>query len=356
MIKKIIIDRIKKNNKAISLQEFINICLFDKKGYYKNSNPIGKSGDFITSPEISQLFGEIIGIYIYYFWKTKINKNINLIELGPGNGTLFMDILRITSKLKDFHNNIEIHLIEKNSRLKQKQKINFYNNKFNKININWHESLSQFNKKPAIIFANEFFDCFPIRQFKKTNNIWEEKYIKYDEKNNRFSYEYISIRDKKLNNFLEINQNNELVEVSEERIDYFKRVCEYVHKVSGMIIIIDYGYLKFPGYFTLQSINNHRNSNPLDNIGNQDITSLVNFSEFIKIALNTNLKIENYCTQKEFLIANGINERKNKLLENLDKNQKKEFELGFERLINEKNMGSIFKFLIISKDTNNDNF
>ena len=98
MITKKILKEIKKDKKGVSLDSFIDLCLYDKKGYYNSKKPIGSKGDFITAPETSQLFGDILGIYIFYIWKKKYNSNFNLIELGPGNGSLLVDILKITNK------------------------------------------------------------------------------------------------------------------------------------------------------------------------------------------------------------------------------------------------------------------
>ena len=165
MIKNKIIDEIQKRNCGISLEKFIDICLFDNEGYYEISNPLGKSGDFITSPEISQLFGEILGLYIHSLWHNKYKEKFNLIELGPGNGTLLIDILRITKPLVNFHNFLNIHLIEKNKYLINKQKQNLRLSKFDNINIRWHNDFINIDQRPSIIYANEFFDCLPIRQF-----------------------------------------------------------------------------------------------------------------------------------------------------------------------------------------------
>ena len=170
MIKNKIIDEIQKRNCGISLEKFIDICLFDNEGYYEISNPLGKSGDFITSPEISQLFGEILGLYIYSLWHDKYKEKFNLIELGPGNGTLLIDILRITKTLVNFHNFLNIHLIEKNKYLINKQKQNLLLNRFENINLKWHDDFINIDERPSIIFANEFLDCLPIRQFIKKNN------------------------------------------------------------------------------------------------------------------------------------------------------------------------------------------
>ena len=97
--------------KPISIEKFIEITLYDQKGYYKNSNVIGRGGDFITSSEISQLLGEIIGLYVLNYWQHNIKKKFNLIELGPGKGTLLSDFLRITYKFKEFHKALNIELI-----------------------------------------------------------------------------------------------------------------------------------------------------------------------------------------------------------------------------------------------------
>ena len=143
-------------------------------------------------------------------------------------------------------------------------------------------------------------------------------------------------------------KNNNIAELSEQRENYFKVICEYIAQSSGAIIIIDYGYYDFPGHSTLQSVFNHRPSNLLDNVGRQDITSLVDFKKLIKIANNFKLHVNTYCNQKEFLLSNGILERKNKITQKCTAEQKRIIEIGFERLINKNQMGSIFKFLVMS--------
>ena len=100
MITKKILKEVKKDKKGISIENFINLCLYDDKGYYNSKEPIGLKGDFITAPETSQLFGDIIGLYIFYIWKQKYNTDFNLIELGPGNGSLLIDILKIITLQK----------------------------------------------------------------------------------------------------------------------------------------------------------------------------------------------------------------------------------------------------------------
>ncbi len=350
MIKNKIIDEIQKRKRGISLEKFIDICLFDNEGYYETSNPLGKSGDFITSPEISQLFGEILGLYIYSLWNNKYKEKFNLIELGPGNGTLLIDILRITKPLVNFHNFFNIHLIEKNKYLINKQKQNLRLRKFDNINIKWHNDFINIDQKPSIIYANEFFDCLPIRQFIKKNNSWYEKNVNFNKKTKFFFYQHSLVKNEKILNKLAKHKKNNIVELSEHRENFFRKICDFVFKYSGTIIVIDYGYSELLKKFTLQSVFNHRPSNLLDNLGKQDITSLVDFNTLIDIAKNYNFDVDTFCDQKEFLLANGILERKNKIIKNCTKEQKKTIEVECDRLVNEKQMGSFFKCLILSSN------
>ena len=350
MIKNKIIDEIQKRKCGISLEKFIDICLFDNEGYYETSNPLGRSGDFITSPEISQLFGEILGLYIYSLWNNKYKEKFNLIELGPGNGTLLIDILRITKPLVNFHNFFNIHLIEKNKYLINKQKQNLRLRKFDNINIKWHNDFINIDQKPSIIYANEFFDCLPIRQFIKKNNSWYEKNVNFNKKTKFFFYQHSLVKNEKILNKLAKHKKNNIVELSEHRENFFRKICDFVFKYSGTIIVIDYGYSELLKKFTLQSVFNHRPSNLLDNLGKQDITSLVDFNTLIDIAKNYNLNVDIFCNQKEFLLTNGILERKNKIIKNCTIEQKKNFADECNRLVNEKHMGSFFKFLILSSN------
>ena len=351
MIKNDIIKKILTSKKGISVEKFIDISLFSKEGYYKNLRSIGKSGDFTTAPEISQLFGEIIALYILDLWNREFNKKINLIELGPGNGTLMLDILNTTKNNKKFQDNIRLSLVEKNNNLIEKQKIKL--NAHNNINSFWYEDFKKIEPNTSIIIANEFFDCFSVRQFQKKDNKWHEKYINYDKIDKRFFFQNNEIKDNKTLSFLKQYQGKDILEFSESRQKYFNQICKYIYKNNGAIIIIDYGYYENNEGYTLQSIFNHKSSNVLDNIGNQDITSLVNFKNLINIAKKNHLQISNYSSQNEFLTTNGINKRKNMLINNCSPDDKKMIERSYQRLINENEMGFKFKILIIKKINKN---
>tara|TARA_Y100000741_G_scaffold27896_1_gene20076 strand:- start:2049 stop:3104 length:1056 start_codon:yes stop_codon:yes gene_type:complete len=348
MIREKIIETINKEKHPISLETFIEMCLFEKNGYYNQSDILNKFGDFTTAPEISQLFGEILGVFIYYTWVKKYGVKFDLIELGPGNGTLLVDILTITKSFQNFHNNINVKLVENNKYFIKKQKQKLKSKNFFNIKANWFNDFEFVSKKPAIIFANEFFDCFPVRHFKKDSEIWNEKVINFDNKENRFFYEYIKIKNDNVINKKLKNITDQIYEISEQRDKYFKKICKYIKKVSGTMIIIDYGYLDFPGYFTLQALSNNKHSNLFDNIGKQDVTSLVNFKNLINIAENNDLNVENFTTQKLFLVNNGIIQRKENILKKIKDDKKNTINEDYNRITDEKNMGSLFKVLIIS--------
>ncbi len=334
------------NKKNLRLDKFIDLALYKRNGYYLNKKPIGRKFDFVTSPEISQMFGEIIGVYLLYNWKEKINSKFNLIELGPGNGTLFKDIERTARILPNFFESADVYFIEINKELKkiQEKKLNY----FKQSKIRWLKALNCRSKLPSIIYSNEFFDCFPVRQFLYDNNHWFERYVKFNEKENKYYSINKRVISKKILDYLSKYNNQKIYEVSYSRNKYFEQICKYLKKNRGVCILIDYGYDKKIKNFTLQAIYNHKKTSIFENIGQQDISSHVNFNELIEIAKQNKLQINEFVSQRDFLIKYGILERKKKLLtknSNLNKNLLDE---EVDRLINVDRMGNLFKCLVVS--------
>ena len=163
-----------KNNSKIPLDRFINKVLYDKNnGYYMNKNPIGYRGDFVTSPNISIMFSEMIAVWLISFWeKIGCPKHFNIVELGAGNGEMILQILKTVEKFNIFKSSSSFFIYEKSLYLKklQKKKIKFKN-------VKWINKLERIPKFPSIFIANEFFDALPIKQFVKKNNNWYEKYV-----------------------------------------------------------------------------------------------------------------------------------------------------------------------------------
>ena len=176
-----------KKQKSIPLDQFINIALYDKKfGYYMKKNPFGKDGDYITSPLISNLFSEMIGVWCVAFWESlKKPKKFFLVELGPGDGSLCKDLLKTFKNFKYFYNSVNIRLFEKSDTLKKLQKSRIKNSK-----VKWIKEINNLNSGPIIFVCNEFFDSLPIKQIYKKNNLFFEKNITLSKNKKKFKFLY----------------------------------------------------------------------------------------------------------------------------------------------------------------------
>ncbi|MGB8514154.1 MAG: SAM-dependent methyltransferase, partial [Pseudolabrys sp.] len=161
------------------ISEFMALCLLDPThGYYTTHDPFGARGDFITAPEISQMFGELVGIWASAVWKQMgAPENVRLIELGPGRGTMMKDALRAVQIVPEFRSAIVVHLVEISPALRAQQEKTLEGAG---VPLIWHGSLGDVPKGPAIIFANEFFDALPINQAIKTERGWHERRIQID--------------------------------------------------------------------------------------------------------------------------------------------------------------------------------
>ncbi len=335
----------------ISISSFMNEALFNPKhGYYTSQDSIGRKGDFITAPEISQVFGELIGVYIVSLWQNNHDsKEISLVEAGSGNATLIKDLLNFASKIPNFLENVSINIIEVSSKLRKIQQKNLKG-----FNVKWWDSFADFyannQKKPIFFIANEFLDCFAINQYLKIDNFWVEKLVGLDE-NSKLQF-MLSKKDPKLDNKIKeltnnLGKNNDIFEHSPALDEFMNSLCVAIKKTGGIAINIDYGYIKNDLKNTLQSVKNHKFNNILENIGKSDITSLVNFGHIAEIAKNQNLQSW-VVTQKEFLESLGIEIRSQKLLANKTKPEQEEINSSISRLINKDQMGELFKVLVVS--------
>jgi NADH dehydrogenase [ubiquinone] 1 alpha subcomplex assembly factor 7 len=305
---------------AIRLDQFMNDAL---KRYYHNHDPFGVDGDFTTAPEISQLFGEIIGIWVVQQWML-IHKpqSFNLIEIGPGRGTLMADLLRGTKHIPLFHDAMNIHLIETSPILIKKQQGLLHD-----YNVRWHKNLNNLRSDEINIFiANEFFDALPIRQFKKTKIGWSEHYVYNDES------VWLAYEGSQLKKTLPPETVGDIYEYS----DFQELYARTINDLCTAALIIDYGYNNSAYGESLQALYRHKYCNFTHHIGDADITSHIDFewlSSFFE-KKNTNL-----LTQADFLAQNGIHER----FEILKNDSLKS---GYKRLTHD--MGVLFKVLEVS--------
>ena len=341
-----------KNNRKISLDRFINKVLYDKnKGYYMNKNPIGHKNDFITSPNISIMFSEMIAVWLISFWeKMGHPKSINIVELGAGNGEMMLQILKTIEKFNKFKLSSNFIIYEKSPYLKKLQK-----KKINAENIKWIDDLKKISKFPSIFIANEFFDALPIKQFIKKNNIWYEKYIINKNKSLKFF-------EKKINEqFIEklikqkIEKNQIFIEYSPLANKKLNTISKIIKKQNGGLLIIDYGYEDKKMFDTLQSVKNHKKNILLENIYKADITHLINFYFYKKKIRSLDIDSINLTTQREFLLKMGILERAEIISKNMPFSKKSDIYFRLKRLIDKKQMGTLFKVLFATNKKNNFN-
>ena len=339
------------NKKDLPLDQFIEFALYDKdSGYYMKKNPFGKEGDFITAPNITRLFSEIIAIWVLTFWKSIGSpKKFNLIELGAGNGEMMKVIIETLKNFPECFNNCNFQIHEKSELLKKKQQLNLKSEK-----IAWIDNIKINNSYPAVFLANEFFDALPIKQFFKREGEWVERFVNLkSEKKAEFKEQPINIKNIEKDLSFEISKDQEIIEYSPSSFEYLKDISSLIKKNDGGILIIDYGYLNLKMEETLQAIKNHKYSNILENIGDSDITYNINFNlfkRFIDQFDDLNSIISN---QKKFLTSMGIIQRAEIISENIPFSKKSDLFYRIRRLIDEKQMGELFKVMLIKKSKNN---
>jgi NADH dehydrogenase [ubiquinone] 1 alpha subcomplex assembly factor 7 len=331
------------SSKKIPIDKFISNVLYNKKhGYYSKKNPFGKSGDFITSPGISSLFSEMIALWTISLWEHLGKPKVfNIIELGPGDGQMCATLVRIFKKFPVFYNSANFFLYEKSKILENLQKKKLVGNR-----INWIRNFDKIKKGPVIFLGNEFFDAIPIKQFKKINNVLYEKYVKLE--NNSKVVPFFKKIDPKI--LIELKKydlfkKQSFIEFPKQGLTELNLIINSVKKLNGGLLLIDYGFLKQEGKNTLQSIKNHKQNIIFDNVGNADITSLVDFNLLKKHLKKKKLEVNNIVTQEFFLKKMGIIDRADMVSQKMNFKEKSNLYLRLQRLLNSKQMGGLFKVI-----------
>ena len=340
-----------KKNTVLTIDQYINEALYNNKfGFYMKNNPFGKNGDYITSPNISILFSEMIAIWIISFWENlKYPKKFNLIELGAGNGEMMKQILNTFENFPLFQNCCKIHILEKSTYLKNIQKQNLKNK-----NIKWLKNLNEISNRPNIFIANEFFDALPIKQFIKKEQKWYERNIKFS-KINKPEFLNILTNIKKFEKKIgfNISYKQKFIEYSPLTMEYLKIISKKIRISGGGILIIDYGNFDKTMKNTLQSISKHKYNNVLNNFGQSDITYSINFKLIEKIVKKLSLKVSGITNQKNFLINLGILKRAEIISKKLSFSKKADIYFRVKRLVNKNLMGELFKVMLITKQNTN---
>ena len=321
---------------SISISRFINFCLYEQKNGYYQKKKVGE--DFLTSPEISQMFGECISLFFASILKK--NTKINFCEFGPGNGNLIQDVTRSMHRIKK--EKINYFFWEKSNFLNEKN----FKNLQSKANIKKLHKLN-FKKEPYFFICNEFFDALPVNQFiKKNDNLFERRI--------KFHSEKLKIFNKKVTSSFKLDfklKNGEIIETSPLLKLYLKKILNHINKFQGGLIIFDYAPFIKKKIDTIQAIYNKKKCYFLDHPYDSDITYHIDLKEICDLAIKKNLFVYGPINQKKFLFYNGINERHNFLLMNCESNkQKKMLNSQYQRLIDPNGLGELIKCVFICNE------
>lgn len=336
----------------ISVADYMAACLGDREaGYYTTREPFGRDGDFITAPEISQMFGELIGIWCVSEWDALGRPdNIVLCEIGPGRGTLMSDMLRTIGRLAPpMLGHAHVAMVETSPRLveRQKEKLSDTGAK-----IDWFERFSDIpadtSNGPLILVTNELFDAIPFRQFVKSNGRFVERLIALDE---RDEFHFVSgaggIDPALLPKDHAQAPEGTVFEAAPARTALMQEIASHIATTRGAALNIDYGHLEAGFGDTLQAMLKHAYDDVFANPGEADLTSHVDFDILEKTARVSGCKT-GMMTQGEFLLAMGLLDRAGRLGSGKDAAFQEKLRQDVERLAAPDQMGTLFKVLALS--------
>lgn len=322
----------------ISIDRFMSLVV---PHYYANQKPFGKDGDFITAPEISQMFGESIAIWIAHSADTLGYQSYNVLELGPGNATLAHDILNTCGRFKSTEAKLDKYfLYESSSQLRGVQQ-----EKLRDHNAFWLESFADIDtSKPLFVVANEFLDALPIAQVIKKNGKIHEVGIVCDPE---FSMVVGNEITEAVDAYGALPEGG-IFEIPHAAVRMLEDMTACLGPAQHLhFLFIDYGYLDSPLTSTLQAILKHKKVDVLSNVGEADVTSLVNFPVIASALEKLGFAVD-LTTQSAFLQAMGIEKRAERLAGNNPERQT-QIRQDLERLIGKNHMGELFKVLIAQR-------
>ncbi len=323
----------------VSVSEYMSACL---SSYYKNRDPLGQGGDFITAPEISQIFGELIGLWAAETWMQMGQPEaIKLVELGPGRGTLMNDALRACKAVPQFMQSLSVHMVEVNEvlRLKQKEILSSHD-----VEVYHHSSVREIGDGPAIIIANEFFDALPVKQLQWSKGSWFERQVGYTD---QFKFQ---VSESPVEN--SVAELMEGLTPEEGSIFEFREQCQQIIKEistreNTSLLLIDYGHEESGCGDTLQAVKAHKYVDVFSEPGFADLTTQIDFNQFAQFSRNFGLSSFGPMTQGQFLLMLGLEQRLNQLSGSATDDQMEMLKTGAVRLVAPDQMGVLFKVMCI---------
>jgi len=328
---------------------YMELCLLHPEhGYYIARDPLGREGDFTTAPEVSQMFGELLGLWAASVWKAIGSPGLlRLIELGPGRGTMMADALRALRVLPPLYQALSVHMVEVNPVLREKQRTALSGVR----SIAWHNHIDEVPDGPCIIFANEYFDAMPVHQMVKRETGWHERVVDLDE-NGTLIFGVESDPTPRFEVLLPpLVRAAPVGAVFEWRPDTeIMKLARRVRDQDGAALIIDYGHMRSDAGDTFQAIARHSYTDPLKAPGQADLTAHVDFNAMARAAEDVGARVHGPVTQGDFLKQLGIETRAVALMSKASNETSEDIARALKRLIGggRDGMGSMFKVLGIS--------
>lgn len=326
----------------MSIAEYMTHCLADPEhGYYATRDPFGAAGDFITAPEVSQMFGEIVGAWLVEAWHLAgAPAPFRLVELGPGRGTLMADVLRVAARAPDFRRAATVHLVETSPALTARQKETLA--PFD-AEIAWHGAFSEVPGGPLLLVANELFDALPIRQFVRLD-LWRERVVGLDARG-RLAF---GIGPGLLDDGPAAPAGS-ILELCPAADALMAAIAARIVAEGGAALVIDYGHTETAPGETLQAVRGHGYSDPLAAPGEADLTAHVDFAALARRAAAEGAAVHGPMPQGELLLALGLLERAGRLGAGKSPAEQAALHEAVERLAGEAEMGTLFKALAVTR-------
>lgn len=328
------------------IPEFMALCLGDPEhGYYMTREPFGADGDFITAPEVSQMFGELIGAWLATAWDTLGRPDpVHLVELGPGRGTLMADILRTFAKVPPLLAAARVHLVEMSPRLRAVQARTLAG-----ARPRWHDNIATLPTGPALVVANEFFDALPIHQYVRAGAAWRERVVTLDADDNLvFAIGAGRLFPADEPRHLGAVEDGAILEAAPVANAIATELALRVVEQGGVALAIDYGYVTTTLGDSLQAVARHRSVDVLSRPGEVDVTVHVNFEALARAARAAGAAVAGPVTQGDFLINLGLLQRAGRLGSGKDLATQERLRGEVERLAGPAEMGNLFKVMAIT--------
>ena len=328
----------------LSVAAYMELCLnHPGHGYYRRGRPIGAAGDFITAPEVSQMFGELIGLWCAEVWRSMGRpRPVRLVELGPGRGTLLADALRAAGTMPAFREAIDLHLVETSETLRAEQAA-----RLGDARPTWHESFETVPPGPVLVVANEFFDALPIRQFERVGDSWRERVVTAAPDSGALGFAVNCAACPEAAG-LGAAPAGAIVERAPAREALAATLAARIAAHGGAALIVDYGHTR-PGIGdTLQAVKRHRRHDVLDDPGSADLTAHVDFSALAAAARRAGADAFGPVPQGAFLQALGLDARADRLRQSASAEQAAAIDAARRRLVGADQMGTLFKALALA--------